>query len=75
MAKDFFGSWHRFVIGLRLALSVVAMLIMLFFGIVSSEGRLVALVAVIVLPLIIYRDWRTLQAGRTSFRSEGSRPQ
>jgi len=74
MAKDFFRTWHRFVISLRLALSIVAMLIMLFFGIVSKEGWLVALLAVLVFPLIIYRDIHNLRTWRTSLRSEEVRP-
>jgi hypothetical protein len=69
MSRDFFDSWSRSIVCFRLALTVVALLIMVFFGIVSKEGRALAVIVVVVLPVVLYRDVRTMRSWRQTGKS------
>ena len=70
MSHDFFDNWAKFIVYLRLVLSAIAFLIMGFFGIVSSEGRAVAAIFVLVLSFILYRDFRTIRSWRQVRQSD-----
>lgn len=70
MSRDFFDNWSRFIVCFRLVLTVVALLIMVFFGIVSKEGRVLAVIVVLVLPFVLYRDLRTMRSWRQARQSD-----
>jgi hypothetical protein len=64
MPQEFFDSWAKFVVCTRLVLSIVALLVMLFFAVVSTEGRLVPALVVFAVSFVLYRDLRTLRRWR-----------
>lgn len=70
MSRDFFDNWRRFIVCFRLVLTVVALLIMVFFGIMSKEGRVLAVIVVLVLPFVLYRDLRTMRSWRQARQSD-----
>jgi hypothetical protein len=60
----FFDNWAKLIVCTRVTLSIVAIMIMLFFAVVSSEGRLIAGGSAVVLAFVLYRDLRKLRHWR-----------
>lgn len=59
-----FNSWSKSIVYIRLAFSVVGLAIMLFFSVVSSDGRPVTVAAAIGLLLFIYWNVRVMGSWR-----------
>ena len=70
MSQDFFDKWTKFIVCLRLLLSTAALFIMAFFGIVSSEGRPVAAIGVLIALLVLYWDVQKVRRWRHAGQSD-----
>ena len=64
MARGFFDRWAALVAYSRVVLSVVALITMLFFALVSREGRLIACGLAIAAGVFLYFALRTLRRSR-----------
>jgi hypothetical protein len=72
MPHDLFDTWDNFITYLRVVLGAVSLLVMAFFEIVSVEGRLVTVPAVLVLSFLLSRDVRTIRRRRSLRRIAGT---
>jgi hypothetical protein len=59
-----FEKWSKFIAYLRAASSAAAFLIMIFFSVVSEEGRMVTVPGAAVAAFVLYRDFRTIRSWR-----------